>query len=620
MVRRPPPVSRRAWLWATGWLALTGCGGEDSDGPTRVLSGQATRYARPDRAGIRVVVEPEGPDALTDENGGWIIADAPTGPATLRFEAPGFAAVRQAAAAGEVQPEVELFRGRQVELPPGLEVADVAELPPAGLLLTGGEGERVMVDLVAGRVGLTLDANWQPTASMDGFVVGVDAVTGEVSGTGMDGGSIAGPAGFTPAGALETGARRRGILLKRPLASGGAPDALVSKNANAPQSVLFWVPGEAPVVFPQPVLALGPPMRLESGDQAITLLVEDGWVRWRPGAPADRLAYLPVPAAQTCTPFLPPVSSAGETRTLCYIWDAEDGRTIDCVREGRPPWTLARLPPNAEADDDATLRPAQVLAEPPLLVWRDPAAGCTAALADGALTPSPFPCRPARVAARNWGDAAIFQDAAGHLHRLAPDAYADLGPGTSLTGGPHVLGYLQGGRWLTVLQPNGDTLSAAVPCSPGTRLHVAGDRVLALDAEAKQAVHLAADGRFGVQPLLTADLRAAEHPSQVSTEDALVGLAGANGFLRLDLDAGTSFSLVHRGWRFVDFSWPRDADRETTLPEIALARVRDRVRAVDLYTLHTEALGEGTHAGLLSGRAWFVGDRGLYVVDDPAAE
>lgn len=605
------PGGRRA-LACSALLLLSACDDATSGPGPWTISGAATRYGRVSHAGIRVVVEPDGPETVTDSTGGWLIVGAPDENVTLRFESPGFAPeVRRVWSPGEQAP-IALFRGRSVPLPVDLEVTAAEEVPPAGLLLTGAGGERVLVDLALGKVGLTLGPDWRPNTSADGYVVGVDAVTGAVSGRTPDGAAVEGPGGFTPRGNLSTAdGARQGVLLSRPVA--GQADALVGKDRNRPQELVWWAPGAEPIAFDRPVLAVGPTLTDAGGGEDVTLLVSDGWVRWSPGRAPERLADVAPEHVFTTQPLFGP---AGATRTLCYVWGDFDTRAIDCVGADTPAHTVAALPADAEA---AT--PALVSAEPPLVVWRDPALGlCRAALGTGAAMPAPFPCRPAQVAARTHGDAVVFQDTHGELHRLAPDAYTALGPGRALTGNAAVLGYLAGGRWLTLLQPDGTTLAAAQPCGPTTTLHVAGDTLLALDPEARQALHLNAAGRTGALPLLEADFRAAALPTQVSRAADLVSLAGPSGFLRLDLELGEAFSLVHRGWRFLDFSWPTGASPDTELPEIALLRTRDRVRAVDLYTLNSEPLGEGTQAGLLNGRAWFVHPRGLYIVDDPAAE
>lgn len=591
---------------------LSACGDSTSGPGPWTLSGAATRYGRVSHAGIRVVVEPDGPETLTDPTGGWLIVGAPDENVSLRFESPGFAPeVRRIWSPGEQAP-IALFRGRSVSLPVALEVTAAEEVPPAGLLLTGAGGERMLVDLALGKVGLALGPDWRPNTSADGYVVGVDAVTGAVSGRNADGAAVDGPDGFTPRGNLSTAdGAHQGVLMSRPVA--GTTETLIGKDTNRPQELVWWAPGAEPIAFDRPVLALGPTLGGGTPDEAITLLVSDGWVRWSPGTEPEPLAPISTAHVFTTQPLFGPT---GATQTLCYVWGEPANRAIDCVGAETSAHTVATLPVDADA---AT--PALVSAEPPLVVWRDPGLGlCRAALSTGSTMPAPFPCRPAQVAARTQGDAVVFQDARGELHRLAPGAYTALGPGRALTGGNGLLGYLAGGRWLTLLQPDGTTLSAPQPCSPSTALHVAGDSLLAIDPEAAQALHLNPAGRTGVLPLLDADLRAAAHPTQISRAADLVALSGPSGFLRLDLELGESFSLVHRGWRFEDFSWPNGASTDTDLPEIALLRTRDRVRAVDLYTLNSEPLGKGSHAGLLSGRAWFVHARGLYIVDDPAAE
>jgi hypothetical protein len=603
-VRNATPI---VCLAAVGFIA---CEAPEDARPAAAVSGHATRYGRLEHDGIRVRLEPNGPEVFTDAEGGWLLPRVPLTGATLTFETPGFAPERLELWSPGEQPSVVLYRGRTVPLDVDWlpEAVEVEELPPNGLLLTGPEGDRVLVDVAAGRVSLSLPADWQATGSTDGYVIGVDALSGAVTGTTMDGTPVQGPAGFAPEGTLTLAdGDRQGLLLTRP--RGGA---------DLEREVVFWEPGAEPVAFPQPVRLIGPNLELPGDVEAVTLLVADGWMHWRPGTEPARLRTLTPEVAATVSPVYP---QAGHGPVLCYTWGPFDARALDCVGPQLPARTLTTLPVVA----GRVAAPVLAAASPPLLVWQSPGpAGpdaCTAMLADGEAPSAPFRCRADRLTGHALGDAVVFRDADGRLHRLGPDGHEDMGPGGPLTGAGdgRALGFLSDDRWLTVLGSAGERRRASTPCSPGTSLYGAGDALLAIDPQAEQALLLDAVGPERLVPLLSADVRAAAAPIAVSRTGDRIALAGPSGFVRLDVDTAEVFTVVHRGWRFEDFSWPQGADVETALPEIGLVRARNRVRAIDLYTLNTEALGEGRFAGLLNGRAWFVGPRGLHVVDDPAA-
>ncbi len=591
-------------------MGLVACGSPETSSGLETVSGVATRYGRLEHAGIRVRLEPSGPETTTDDRGGWLLPRVPLTGGTLVFEAPGFAPERHELWQPGEQAPVVLFRGRSVPLEVDWldRVVRAEELPPAGLLLTGPDGDRVLVDLEAGRVSLTLPADWEATGATDGYVVGIDALSGSVTGTTMDGRPVQGPAGFAPEGTLTLAdGGRQGLVLTRP------------RGVDATdREVVFWEPGGEPVAFPEPVRAVGPTLRLPGDVEAVTLLLGDGWVHWRPGTSPARLRTLPPEVATTVTPVYP---GTARSPVLCYTWGPAEARAVDCVGPQWPGRTLTTLPRVA----GRVVEPVFAAADPPLLVWSSPSAdaadACTGALVDAAMPTASFRCRPDRLAGLPLGNGVVFRDAEGRLHRLGPTGHDDLGPAGPLTGtrGGRLTGFLAEDRWLTLLGADGERRRSATPCSPGTALYGAGDALLAIDAEAKQAQLLDLTGPERLVTLLSSDVRAAATPATVSRSGDRVTLAGPSGFVRLDLVTAEVFTVVHRGWRFVDFAWPHGQQPPEALPEIGLARARDRIRAIDLYTLGTEALGEGRFAGLLEGRAWFVGPRGLFVVDDPAA-
>jgi hypothetical protein len=589
---------------------LAACGSPDASTSGELVSGFATRYGRLEHGGIRVRVEPDGPETFTDDDGGWVLPRVPIRGATLSFEAPGFAAEHLELWTPGEQSPVMLYRGRAVPLDVDWldAVVDAEPLPPAGLLLTGPTGDRVLVDLAAGRVSLALPADWHATDSTEGYVIGIDALSGDVTGTTMDGRAVQGPAGFSPEGTLTlAGGERQGLVLTRPRAAAGPL-----------REVVFWEPGAEPIAFPEPVRAVGPTLRLDDDTDAVTLLLSDGWVHWRPGTAPARLRMLTEAVAATASALHP---RAGSGSVLCYTWGPLEARALDCVGPRLPGRTLTTLP----LVGGRVVEPVLAAADPAFLVWSSPGpAGpdaCTAMLASGETPSAPFRCRADRLTGHALGDGVVFRDADGRLHRLGPAGHEDIGPGGPLTsaGNGQVLGFLSEDRWLTVLGAGGLRRRASTPCSPGSALYGAGDAMLAIDAEGAQALLVAPTGPEHRVPLLSADVRAAATPSAVSRAGDRVSLAGPSGFVRLDVVSGEVFTVVHRGWHFVDFAWPLGASPAETLPELGLVRARDRIRAVDLYSLNTEALGEGRFAGLLNGRAWFVGPRGLFVVDDPAA-
>ena len=570
------------------------CDGEPTARGPWTVFGQVTRHGRLDHAGIRVTAGPSGPSTLTDVRGGWTLRGVSDDAAVITYSTPGFAdEARTVWNPGEQDP-LALYRGRRVALPAGLEVESAEEIPPAGILLTGKAGERVLVDLAQGEVSLSLPAGWAPTTE-NGLVIGADPL----SGGGPDPLAVEAPDdAFTRRGALEG----RGLVMSRPV-----------EGEAAALEVVFWAPGEAPIPFEAPVLGVGPAVRTASGDEAITLLLSDGWVRWHPDSKPRRLSFLPPALAPTAVPLFPP---QGAGPLLCYVWGAGAESTVDCVGPEAPPRTVARL----QAKAGATPEVAQVTASPALLVWRA-GAECRAILPGGAPLPEPFPCDTALVPAFVQGEAVFFRDAAGDLHRVDGAGHTLLGRVASLAGGPDgTLGWLSEDLRPTLLTPDGRRHVADLACSPSCRVHLAGGGLLAIDHDAGRALHLSHEGHTRLLPLLSADLRAAVRPAVISSDGDQITLAGTNGFVRLDLGRGEVRSLVHRGWRFLDFAWPAEREPEEALPEIGLLRTRDRYRAVDLYTLRSEPLGEGPHAGMLGGRVWIVNPRGLYVVDDPAAE
>lgn len=574
-------------------LVATGCDDDTSRRGPWTISGQVTRYGRLDHGGIRVRVEPDGPSTFTDARGDWTLTGVDDDGAVVTYAAPGFADEARTIWNPGAQDPLALYRGRRIALPPELEVETAEEIPPAGLLLTGRAGERVLIDLGLGEIGLSLPNGWAPTTE-NGLVIGADPL----SGGGPDPLAVETPdEGFTTKGALEG----RGLVMSRPV-----------EGDEQSQEVVFWTPGEAPVAFDTPVLGVGPPVRT-SGGEAITLLMQDGWVHWRPEQTPRRLSFVPGELAPTVVPLFAP---QGAGSLLCYVWGTGAESTVDCVGPDAPARTVARL----SAQGGLAPEVALVSAEPALVVWRS-GGECHAARPEGGALPGSFPCETALVPAFSQGKAVFFRDAAGNLHRADDTGYTQLGRVTAFAGGPDgTLGWLADGQYPTLLTPDGRRHTATEPLSPSSTVHVAGGALLAIDREAGRALHLRPDGNERALPLLSADVRAATRPAVISCQGEEMTLAGPNGFLRLDLERGEVRSLVHRGWRFLDFAWPTETAPEQALPELGLMRTRDRFRAVDLYTLHSEPVGEGPHAGMLGGRVWIVNPRGLYVVDDPAAE
>ena len=596
-----------------------GCGdGVSLRGPD-TATGVVTRYGRLGSAGIRVRAEALGRETYTDASGRYTLAGLSADGTVLTFDTPGFAPEQRRFWTNGEQVPLALYRGKRIELPANFEVAAAAEVPPAGLLLTADSGERVLVDLAAGAVGLHLGADWQPlgpgTMGGDGYVVDADPLA--------PGGGTTSPSadlsGFTVRGAWRDGGEAQGTLLARPFAADG------SASADGLLAVSAWLPGRAPIPFPSPVLQVGPGLILGSAatqdgpTQAVTLLVETGWVSWIPGHPAQALADVPSDVMPSVVPLFAP---DGAARALCWRWTADKVGVVDCVLPGEGVRTVVRLD-TASVTDATEVEVGLAASDPALVVWRTPADGlCRAVLDSGAAGTAAFPCDTVSLEAHGHAGEVIFRDGAGMLHRLsAAGGETLMGRGSQLATGPGGrLGFLADGQWLTLVRADGERLSAAEPCSPSTAVHALSDGLLAVDPERRRALHLGDTGVLDVLPLLDADVRAAQAPATISQAGEKIALSGPNGFARIDLDTLHTVSLVHRGWTFLAFGWPGGDVSTTALPELGLLRTRGRLRAVDLYTLHTEVLGEGPRAGLMHGRVWSVNDRGLYVVDDPAAE